>query len=87
MANMNRLNGRSIYDKIFIDRCKIVMKTDNVNLFDYSLETLSNYGYEIVYKTNNLDSFSSDNIMTEYEKKFVNLGVKINMLEAIRKRR
>lgn len=77
----------SIYDKIFVDRCKIVMKTDNVNLFDYSLETLSNYGYEIVYKTNNLDSFSSDNIMTEYEKKFVNLGVKINMLEAIRKRR
>ena len=73
----------NIYDKIFKDRNRIVMKTDNVNLFNYSLESLIDYGYDIAYKTNDLDCLSEDNIMTEYEKKFYNLGIKINKLEAI----
>ena len=75
-----------IYSKIFKDRNRIVMKTDNLNLFDYSLESLSNYGYDIVYKTNNLDCLNENNIMTEYEKKFYNLGIKINKLEGIRRK-
>ena len=75
-----------IYSKIFKDRNRIVMKTDNINLFDYSLESLSNYGYDIVYKTNNLDCLSNDNIMTEYENRFFNRGVKINKIEAIKKK-
>ena len=75
-----------IYSKIFKDRNRIVMKTDNVNLFDYSLESLVDYGYDIVYKTNDLECLSEDNIMTEYEKKFYNLGVKINKLEAIKQK-
>ena len=74
-----------IYSKIFRDRNRIVMKTDNVNLFDYSLESLSEYGYDIIYKTNMLDCLGEDNIMTEYEKRFYNLGVNINKLEAIKK--
>ncbi len=73
-----------IYDRIFKDRNRIVMKTDNVNLFNYSLDSLSDYGYNIIYKTNNLNCLDSDNIMTEYEKKFYNLGVKINKLESIK---
>ena len=76
----------NIYDKVFKDKNRIVMKTDNINLFNYSLESLSNYGYDIVYKTNDLDCLAEDNIMTEYEKKFYNLGVKINKLEAILKK-
>ena len=73
-----------IYSKIFRDRNRIVMKTDNINLFDYSLESLSLYGYDIMYKTNKLDCLDEDNIMTEYEKRFYNLGVNINKLEAIK---
>ena len=61
------------------------MKTDNINLFNYSLESLGEYGYDIIYKTNNLDCLSEDNIMTEYEKRFYNLGVNINKLEAKKK--
>ena len=76
----------NIYDKIFKDRERIVMKTDNLNLFEFSLESLANHGYDIVYKTNNLDCLSEDNIMTEYENRFYNLGVKINKLEAIRQK-
>lgn len=74
----------NIYSKIFKGRNRIVQKTDNINLFDYSLESLTDYGYDIVYKTNNLDCLNNDNIMTEYEKRFYNLGVKINKLEAIK---
>ena len=74
-----------IYDKLFKDRAKIVMKTDNINLFNYSLDSLINHGYEITYKTNDLNCLVEDNIMTEYEKKFYNKGVKINKFEAIKK--
>lgn len=71
------------YDYIFKEVKHIIMKTDNIDLFNYSLESLSMYGYDIDYKTNDLHGCNvSDNIMTEYEKKFVKLGVKINKLDA-----
>ena len=73
-----------IYDKIFKDEKKIIMKTDNINLFNYSLDSLCEYGYEIIYKTNDLDCLSEDNIMTEYENKFYNKGIKINKLIGIK---
>ena len=75
----------NIYDKIFKDRSRIVMKTDNIDLFNYSLDSLSLYGYDIVYKTNNLDCLNKDNIMTEYERRFYNKGIKINKFEGIKK--
>lgn len=74
-----------IYENLFINTKKIIMKTDNINLFNYSLDSLINHGYEITYKTNNLNSLDEDNIMTEYETKFYNKGIKINKLEAIKK--
>lgn len=75
----------SIYDKIFKDRKRIVMKTDNLDLFNYSLDSLTEYGYDIIYKCNDIDCLDSNNIMTEYESKFHNKGIKINKLEAIKK--
>lgn len=74
----------NIYDKIFKDKCKIIMKTDNKPLFEYSLNSLEEYGYKITYKTDNLDVLNEDNIMTEYEEKFYKLGIKINKLVAIK---
>ena len=75
-----------IYDKIFKKNKHIIMKTDNINLFNYSLDTLTNKGYIIIYKTNDLHKENTDNnIMTEYEKKFVSKKIKINKLEAIKK--
>ena len=71
------------YDKIFRDKCEIIQKTDNVHLFEYSLVSLSSYGYKLeeVYLDlhNNLDI---DNIMTEYEAKFSAKGCKILYLKA-----
>ena len=75
----------NIYDKIFRDNKKIVMKTDNIDLFNYSLESLLEHGYNISYKTNDLNCLDDDNIMTEYETKFYNKGIKINKLIAVKK--
>ena len=75
----------SIYDKVFKDEKRIIMKTDNIDLFNYSIDSLINYGYDIIFKTNNLDCLDSNNIMTEYESKFYNRGIKINKLEGIKK--
>lgn len=73
------------YDKIFKDKANIMMKTDNNPLFEYSKESLENFGYQIKSITRDLyQEDISQNIPTEYEKKFVKLGVKINRLEAIK---
>ena len=75
------------YEKIFKKDNHIIMKTDNTNLFEYSKETLKEKGYHIQKETNNLyhSKYLENNIQTEYEKKFVNLGVKINYLDAYKK--
>lgn len=70
------------YDQIFKDKAKIIMKTDNTLLFEYSLESLKDYGYNIDYVTYDLHSDKEDIITTEYEDKFVKSGIKINYLEA-----
>ena len=58
------------------------MKTDNLPLFEYSVESLKEYGYNITYITNDLHSEKDNIITTEYEDKFTSLGIKINYLEA-----
>ena len=73
----------SKYEKIFKLEKKIYMKTDNASLFEFSIQSLSEFGYKL--KNISLDLHNSDfkdNIQTEYEKKFSSKGVKINRLEA-----
>ena len=74
----------NIYDKIFRDKCEILMKTDNTLLFESSIVSLSEYGYKIVDIS--LDLWNTDKIYseTEYEHKFRSKGVKINYLQAIK---
>ena len=72
-----------VYDNIFKSEKKIFFKTDNEALFEFSIESLSDYGYKL--RNISLDLHNSDyedNIMTEYEKKFSEKGVKIKRLEA-----
>lgn len=71
------------YEHIFKNNKYIIMKTDNINLFNFSLESLTNHGYNIEFMTNDLHSLNdADNIKTEYEEKFSNKGIKINKLIA-----
>ena len=76
----------STYDKIFKNNiANIEMKTDNIDLFNYSVTTLKENGYNITYLTNDLHSENVFNITTEYEEKFSKKGIKINKLEAFKK--
>lgn len=62
-------------------------KTDNFQLFEYSLETVKNSDLELVYYTHDLHSSekNGENIETEYERNFSAQGFKINYLEARKK--
>lgn len=68
------------YDNIFISKKEIEMKTDNDDLYEYSLESFTNYDYEIIKTdTNYLDTFT-----TEYEDKFISLGKNINYIHVVK---
>ncbi len=69
------------YDLIFSGVKRIVQKTDNRKLFEYSIMSYNNYGY--VIDRLSLDLYNddiSDNVSTEYEKKFVQFGSVIYMI-------
>lgn len=73
-----------LYDNFFTDKCMIIQKTDNDDLFSYSLESLKEYGYRIEKISYDLHNEDIPNIMTEYEEKFSKNGIKIKYLKAIK---
>ncbi len=70
------------YDDLFKNRAQIIMKTDNDNLFRYSLETLQDYGYKLEKISYDLHKEDITNIMTEYEERFTKEGIKIKYVHA-----
>lgn len=74
------------YDKIFKENKHIIMKTDNRHLFEYSLVSLTEYGYSICDLSLNLyeDEYLG-NIATEYEEKFHAKGMPIYRVEVEKK--
>ena len=73
------------YDLIFKNNNHIVMKTDNKDLFSYSIKTLNNHGYYINNITFDLEKEKDSlNIMTEYEEKFTKLNNPIYKIDVIK---
>ena len=70
-----------IYDNLFKGSLHIVQKTDNDNLFAYSLEEYKNHGYKINRISYDLHSSDIDNVETEYEEKFASMGIKIKYVD------
>lgn len=72
------------YDSLFKRTKHIIFKTDNRKLFEYSIKTLTDYGYAI--NSISLDLHSDDifNVETEYEKRFSSLGYPIYMIDVIK---
>ena len=67
---------------------KFVFKTDNRDLFDFSLESLQGESaFEITFVSRDLHKSerAAENIMTEYERNFSEKGVPINCVEARKK--
>ena len=75
----------SKYDEIFKNNGVIEMKTDNIGLFEYSLISFNDNGYLI--KKISLDLHNSnitDNIMSEYERKFSEENNPIYYVKAVK---
>lgn len=63
------------YDYVFIDKKRIIMKTDNRKLFEYSIKSFTDYGYKIEDISLNLyEDDIKNNVPTEYETRFHNRG-------------
>ena len=76
----------SIYKRLLKSDGEIHQKTDNMHFFEFSIEQFSQNGFAL--KNVCFDLHKSDfegNIVTEYEKKFSELGQPIYRLEAYRK--
>lgn len=69
------------YDKLFKSNPHIIMKTDNDDLFQYSLESFKEYGYKINKISYDLHSENIVNVETEYEEKFSKDGIKIKYVD------
>lgn len=75
------------YDRILTKNGQVEFKTDNVELFDFSLEQVELAHWNLCAYTRNLhhdEDMSQGNIMTEYEQRFSAMGNPIHKLIANR---
>ena len=83
-AKRRLTHGRylAVYFNLLKDGGTLNFKTDNVGLFDFSLEQISAMGLECEVITRDLHAseYAEGNVVTEYEAAFSAEGVKINML-------
>ena len=85
-----RLTSRQFfarYDKMLKKEGRVEFKTDNRVLFDFSVEEVKEAGWNLVECTYDLHSderLNEGNVMTEYEKKFSDMGNPICKLIADR---
>ena len=76
------------YQKVLVPFGRVEFKTDNTELFNFSLEQMKEAGWTLqgfTYDLHHNEEMNSGNIMTEYEEKFSGKGNPINKLIAVRK--
>lgn len=76
----------AVYMNLLKDGGILRFKTDNVGLFDFSLEQVAEVGLTLNKMTRDLHAseWNEGNVVTEYEAAFSAQGVKINMLEVVK---
>ena len=84
-----RLTSRQFlerYDQILIPEGSVEFKTDNRELFEFSLEEVKEAGWTLETSTFDLhhdEELMKGNVMTEYEEKFSSMGNPIHKLIAL----
>ena len=75
-----------MYKKLLTADGKVVQKTDNRDFFDFSLEEYRACNFELTELTYNLHENGSPewNIITEYERKWVEQGLPIHRVVAVK---
>ena len=71
-----------LYADALKDGGEIHFKTDNTPLFDWSVEQFTSEGWQLSELTHNLHVNGPVGVMTDYEAKFYEQGLKINRLVA-----
>ncbi len=81
---LTHINFLNMYSRILVNGGKVFFKTDNRELFDFSVEQVEISKFALEYKTYDLHAsdMNNTNIQTEYERNFTEKGFKINMLIA-----
>ena len=74
------------YDQVLTPQGQVEFKTDNLPLFEFSLESVSASGWQVIQHTFDLHNspMNEGNIMTEYEERFSSQGNPIHKLIAKR---
>ena len=75
----------AIYRDLLVENGFLSQKTDDGDFFRYSIEEMEKNGFEIIEKTENLHQNGIVGIVTEYEKKFLDLGMPIYALKAVKR--
>ena len=77
----------ALYERLLKPEGELEFKTDNDALFEFSIESLRQNGWEILYAVEDLHStpLGQDNSMTEYEEAFAAAGKAIHKLCARKK--
>lgn len=84
-----RLTSRQFlerYDQILVPEGRVEFKTDNRELFEFSLEEVKEAGWTLEASTFDLhhdEELMKGNVMTEYEEKFSSMGNPIHKLIAM----
>ena len=71
-------NFLKLYRQVLKDGGQIHFKTDNSPLFEFSVEEVPQFGFELSQLTRNLHENGPQGVMTDYEAKFFAEGVPIN---------
>lgn len=73
-----------LYKRLLKEGAPLIIKTDNRDFFDYSVESLKEFGADIKKISYDLHAENPvDNVETEYEQRFSSMGVPINYCYAI----
>lgn len=68
------------YYRVLKNGGRLIIKTDNVDLFNFTLENISETKFKLIYQNDNYLDLDEFDTMTEYEKSFRDEGIKINRL-------
>ena len=71
-------NFLKLYRKVLKDNGQIHFKTDNDPLFEWSIEEIPQFGFELSEVTRDLHANGQHGVMTDYEAKFYAEGKNIN---------
>ncbi len=74
-----------VYKDMLVNGGKIHLKTDDLGFYEYSQEKLRENGFDVENTSEKVKNGTLNNVLTEYEKKFISQGLPIYYLTATKR--